>query len=416
MFFIDYLSWAAAFSRGSAFNYPTPFYFDVRGILTLVLLFRIAFTRKTLTFISLPFRSLGAGALALFMMFYISGHVSQGNFHFIHEFVILLGMSLIMYFYADDPKLRKGILISYIAGCLIVSLEAIWGVLQSGSLPTYHLLSQRLGLAYTEKMNHNIFGFTSMMAAILLLVGIVRVHKKRLFLAAMLGIFISAAGVFFSTSRSAILGLMVTSGFVLFFHHRRGLIRFRMGTLIVAFSIALAVSGTLYFALTHLGLDILRYRLINEPLSAMGIQESIRYTDRSYKFVDKAESIKGREQYAKILMRHFEEEPLSIFIGGKAPGMELAAHTMFLNIMTDSGLFGLGAYILFMVMVMVSFFKYADHSKTLAFYFFPMLAVWIYCQGQNREYMYPVMFALAGGFYRELELVKETHSIEKSPH
>ena len=415
MAIIDYLVLGAAFSRGSAFNYPIPFLFDLRGTLTLILVARAAFSRKALNFFTLPFRNLGMGALTLFLMFYVAGHLSHRNFDFVNELAIMIGTALLVYFYNDQKRLRKGILVFYVAGSLLVSLETILGVIRFGHLPNYHIFSQALGLVYTEKTNHNVFGFTSMIASILFLLGLVHIRKKPFFLAVLASALTAAAAVFFSTSRSAILGLMLTAGWILLFQYRRGRIRINAPTLLVVSAAPFAIGIALYLALTTLGLDSLRYRLINEPLSAVGIDRGVGYSDRFYKYVDKAESIAGRGQYAQFLLNRFQQEPMSLFIGGKAPGMELAAHTMFLNIITDAGIFGLLAYVVFMATMFFSFFKNADRSEALQFYFFPMLAIWIYSQGQNREFMYPIMFALTGGFFREIEMIKEALRHEQIP-
>lgn len=413
---LDYLSWVAAFSRGSAFNYPIPFLFDLRGALTLILLGRALLSRKAVSFFTLPTRNLGAAALSFFLLFYVAGHLSKGNFVFIRELAILTGTALVVYFYHGNNKIIRGILFFYIIGCMLTALETILGVMRFGNVPHYHIFSQALGLAHTGKENHNIFGFTSMVATVLLMVILVNARSKAASMAALTGMLICMAAVFFSTSRSAILGLLFSAGWVVFFYYRMGRIRMRTGTVLIVVATPFVLGIALYATVATLGLDILRYRLVNEPLAALGIGKGIEYADRSYNYVDKAESIAGREHYARYIMNRIQQEPLTLFIGGKVPGMELSAHTMFLNVLTDAGLFGLFAYLSFMICVVGAFLKYAGRSDTLSFYFFPMIAVWVYCQGQNREFMYPIMFAFTGGFFRELELIKGTLASEKSAY
>ena len=405
MAIFDYLAWAAAFSRGSAFNYPTPFFFDLRGCLTLILVARVILSRQAIRFFTLPLRNPGAGSLTFFLLLYIAGCLGRSDSGFLQKMLIILGISLVMYFYNDRPSARKGILISYVAGCLIVSLEAILGVIHFGHLPDQHIMSQALGLLNTEEINHNTFGFTSMLGAVLLLNTIFNIKDKTILLLCIGAFLIAVAGVFFSTSRSSILGLFVTVAWVLYFYYRKGRLRITAATLFVLLITPFVIFVALYSTLTSMGLDILRYRLVNEPLKSLGIETQLGYKDFSYKYEEKAESIAGREQYAKIILDRFSKDPISFFIGGKIPEMKLAAHTMFLNILMDTGLFGLFAYLLFIGFTVCAFVIHAKQSEALPFYFFSMLAVWIFCQGQNRQFMYPIMFAFAGGFFNEIDLI-----------
>ena len=65
------------------------------------------------------------------------------------ELIIVLGVMLIMYFYQGFSIFRIGIFVSFIAGILLLSIEAIYNVLILGHLPNYHIFSKILGIAAT---------------------------------------------------------------------------------------------------------------------------------------------------------------------------------------------------------------------------------------------------------------------------
>ena len=414
MKFVDYLVFLISFCRASAFNIQLPGLFDLRGLITILLVVRLLLTPSAVKFCTLFYRNWAAGLAALYLLFYAAAHLAQGSLAFIKQLTVLIGTMFIMYYYNQHPRLRRGIFVSCIIGIILMSSEVFYGVFSYGQLPSHHFISILLGLSYVEEINHNAFGFYCMIGSVLLAVSLFSSHGKLIgVLNSGVLIFVTGA-VFFSTSRSAIMGLFLTFPLILLHYYKTGKLKIRKAFVAIS-GLTLVLSLCVYLAMSTFGMDFFRYRLINEPLSFLGAGKQIEYTNRFYEFEEKAESMRGRSLYAETIIKRWEENPMLFLIGGKLRGVTLAAHTMFLNILIDTGLFGFLTYLMLILFIIRSFWLLRKKSDVIPFYFFPIMAILFYCQGQNREYMYPITFGLLGGFFGEADFFtgkidgKETH-------
>lgn len=391
---------------------------NLKAIITIALFVRILFDgKKNLMYPSF----VSSNSVKIFLLFWIYAlmiSADQGLLSF-ELFKRILSVVLsaycayhFVYVKGNSNVLRAAVILSG----LICFADLVYTYKVFGTFPVQRIYMLFTGQEqeidpddmYEAELNHNFYGQICGIAFIFVLNDLIRnKNSKRIIMLLLPAMFL---GVLMSTSRSAMMALIIISLVIVFnglkrLEYRKKVYRIG-GFALIAATVGILLFSTMgmYFKLDSKFVDEVVFRMTEEPMAI--IQKAFGYNYN----VQNLGSMEWREEasadaYAAFSSLSFPEQLKGIGQGGfleRNLGNGLNPHNGVLLILIESGIVGLIIYIALMGNVMVQAIRTKVFSPSMAVVGF----ILIYGIGQNEEMISITMFMFVATLIAETRLKK----------
>ena len=396
------------------YNIETPLPLDIRGIITFYLFgILVVFNKENLGY-AVKEIILNRYTVWFILFFGIAlvYTILSGESYLIQvRNMILALISLILgALVIRDEKSKWYIFAPIIAVGVISSIDVIYSTIMLGELKVTRLLDIPLG--NTIKYNHNHPALRAGFGIIMLLIlNAKKQINKPLFLILLL---IHVAGLLFSTSRSALLGVIITSVILAYFQPE---IKFNFKSVLVSFLILALVLSGFYFGYQQLRsadrgentfVDKLHERIFEEPLRIFGggSDEFTEYTGKKVEGTMSWRFAKSSNDLQAFISQGTLKQLLGLGVGNYTEiggteyrgivAVNYAAHNGYVIILVERGIIGLFIFILvfFILSLKMLILIKNNNIEIPVVYIILMLA--IYSIGQNSEFISPINFLFFG--------------------
>jgi hypothetical protein len=377
---------------------------NLKAIISIALFLRILFGNKD----NLKYPSfLSSGSVKLFFLFWIYVLIissDQGLFtiDLVKRVTSLLLLAYFAYHFlyvkGNSNVLRAALILSG----LICFADLVYTYKEFGSFPVQRVFLALTGQVqevdpddmYESQTNHNFYGQITGMAFVFILNDLIKNKSSPRYMMLLLPFMF--IGVLMSTSRSALLALIIMTIVIIFSGLRKVEYRkkvYKIGSFaLAAIAVGILLFSTIgmYFKLDNKFADEVVLRLTEEPIAIVQKTLGYNYDVQNLGSMDWREeaSTDALAVYSKL---KFAEQMKGIGHGGfmeRNLGNGLNPHNGILLILIETGLVGLTIYCLLMGSVLIKAIKTKVFSPSFAVIGF----ILIYGIGQNEEIASIVMF------------------------
>jgi hypothetical protein len=369
---------------------------NTRAILSLALFGRILMDKTTnikfSTFIANP----NVKILVVFLIYVIFISLSQDLFtlDLLKELISsVLAAYFVFYFFLKNLNANH-LKAAMIAAGLIGFADLAYTYIAFGSFPIHRIFEQFTGTddaVYDDILagpNWNFFGQICGMGFVFVFCDLVKSKSKNKYAAWLLPIML--LGVMMSTSRSAIVGLLVVTILIIlnginYRDQKRRIAKigtFFIGSAIVALLLFATVGK--YVNLDSKFLDEVISRLADEPIAILKRAMGQPYNIQSLGSMDWREE-SSENAYSAFLNLDLKEQLFGIGYGGfesRSLGHGYNAHNATLLLLIENGIIGFFIYFLLVAGVIVQSVLKKNYSPSLAV----ILFILVFGLGQNREW------------------------------
>jgi hypothetical protein len=393
---------------------------NVRAIITLALFVRViadSSVKKKYT----AFITVGPGILFLVYMVYIT-LVSFGEDLLTFDLIKQLLSTAICTYCAYYFFMLKGsanvLKTAVILAGIICFADLAYTYIMFGSFPVQRIYLQLLGIQpedideegfFVSAVNHNFFGQICATAFIFILTDLIRNKKSGRYILILLPVMF--LGVLMSTSRSALMGLIIVA-ILLVFNGLRNREYRRKVYRIASFALAAIVLGILlfstlgmYFKLNSQFMDEVVFRLTEEPMAIIQKALGMQYNVQDLGSMDWREE-SAANAYEAYMRLNFREQVTGIGQGGflaRRLSEGLNPHNGILLILIESGMIGLVLYGILIFTIIRKSLKLKNFSPSLAVVIFTL----IYGIGQNGELTSLTTFLFVATIMGEIEVISD---------
>jgi hypothetical protein len=400
----------------------------LRPVLTLALFGRIIVDKKTRAkypaFLTLPYVKL----LTVFLIYglFISLWQELYNYDLLKGDIDTVMLSYCVYHFYFKHENADQLQNALIITGLICFADLAYTYIVFGSFPIHRLFNLITGIPedvgeeeISSGANWNFYGQMCGMCFVFILSDFVKFRSLNKFKVWLLPIML--LGVFMSTSRSAILALLIITILIIinginYKEQKRRLAKvgvFAIGAAMIGF-LLLALLGK-YINLNTKVLDEISSRLTEEPVAMLQKAMGQSYNVNSLGSMDWREE-SAENAYAAYLNLPLTEQIFGIGIRGfesRKLGHGFNAHNATLLLLIEYGMVGFALFFLLIGGIIIQSFSQKNASPSLMVIIF----IIIYGLGQNREWTSWTMFLFVFCVVAELQLIrvkKQFRSIELS--
>ena len=403
--------------------------FDLKGLplnskalISLALFFRVLMDKKAIKFSSFlanPTTKL----LIIFLTYVIFIALAQDLFtiDLVKESISSILAAFFVYHYFLKLHKQKQLKEAMIASGLICFADLVYTYVIYGGFPMHRLsdnyASNEYGTDYVEDIegpNWNFFGQTCGMCFVFVLSDIIKNKSEKKFAFVLLPIML--LGVLMSTSRSALLGLLVVIILIVLngINYRE---QKRKITKITIFIVGTALAGVLLFAIFGRFLN-LNSRFIDEMISRMS-DEPVAILKKSlgqqYN-INNLGSMYWREEsseiaYSAYLNLDVKEQIFGIGNTGfeaRSLGHGFNAHNATLLLLIENGLVGFFLFFLLVGGTIIQSLRRKNFSPSVSVVLFTI----VYGLGQNREWTSITTYIFLFGIVAELQLLRMENRLQ----
>jgi hypothetical protein len=397
--------------------------FDLKGlplnskaIMSLAMFFRVLMDKKGIkfsTFLANPTTKL----LIIFLIYVIFIALSQDLFtiDLMKESISSLLAAYFVYYYFLKLHNNNQLKYAMIASGLICFADLVYTYVVFGGFPMHRLsdnyASNEYGTDYVEDIegpNWNFFGQTCGMCFVFMLSDLIKYKSEKKIAFLLLPIML--LGVLMSTSRSALLGLLVVVILIILngINYREQKKRI---TKITIFIVGTALTGVLLFAIFGKFLN-LNSRFIDEMISRMS-DEPVAILKKSlgqqYN-INNLGSMYWREEsseiaYSAFLNLDLKEQLFGIGNTGfeaRSLGHGFNAHNATLLLLIENGLIGFFLFFLLVGGTVIQSLRMKNFSPSVSVILFTI----VYGLGQNREWTSITTYIFLFGIVSEIQLLR----------
>ena len=301
---------------------------------------------------------------------------------------------------------------------IICFADLAYTYIRFGSFPVQRIYLQLMGIEpediedegfFISTVNHNFFGQICASAFIFILTDLIKNKKTNWYTMILMPIMF--LGVLMSTSRSALMALIVVAVLLVFNGLRNREYRrkvYRMGTFAlsaIVVGILLFTTLGMYFKLDSQFVEEVVFRLTEEPMAIIQKALGMNYNVQNLGSMDWREE-SAANAYEAYMRLNFREQITGIGQGGflaRRLSGGLNPHNGILLILIESGMIGLFLYAVLIFMVIRKSLQLKNFSPSLAVVIFTL----IYGIGQNGELTSLTTFLFVATVIGEIELINE---------
>jgi hypothetical protein len=402
--------------------------FDLKGlplnskaIMSLAMFFRVLMDKKAIkfsTFLANPTTKL----LIIFLTYVIFISLSQDLFtmDLLKESISSILAAFFVYHYFLKLHNNNQLKYAMIASGLICFADLVYTYVVFGGFPMHRLsdnyASNEYGTDYVEDIegpNWNFFGQTCGMCFVFMLSDLIKYKSEKKIAFLLLPIML--LGVLMSTSRSALLGLLVVVILIILngINYREEKKRIAK---ITVFIVGTALTGILLFAIFGKFLN-LNSRFIDEMISRMS-DEPVAILKKSlgqqYN-INNLGSMYWREEsseiaYSAFLNLDLREQLFGIGNTGfeaRSLGHGFNAHNATLLLLIENGLIGFFLFFLLVGGTVIQSLRMKNFSPSVSVVLFTI----VYGLGQNREWTSITTYIFLFGIVSEIQLLRMGYHI-----
>jgi hypothetical protein len=402
--------------------------FDLKGlplnskaIMSLAMFFRVLMDKKAIkfsTFLANPTTKL----LIIFLTYVIFISLSQDLFtmDLLKESISSILAAFFVYHYFLKLHNNNQLKYAMIASGLICFADLVYTYVVFGGFPMHRLsdnyASNEYGTDYVEDIegpNWNFFGQTCGMCFVFMLSDLIKYKSEKKIAFLLLPIML--LGVLMSTSRSALLGLLVVVILIILngINYREEKKRIAK---ITVFIVGTALTGILLFAIFGKFLN-LNSRFIDEMISRMS-DEPVAILKKSlgqqYN-INNLGSMYWREEsseiaYSAFLNLDLKEQLFGIGNTGfeaRSLGHGFNAHNATLLLLIENGLIGFFLFFLLVGGTVIQSLRMKNFSPSVSVVLFTI----VYGLGQNREWTSITTYIFLFGIVSEIQLLRMGYHI-----
>ena len=398
------------------YNIETPLPLDVRGIIAVYLFgILVVFNKENLDYAvkEIIFNRYTIWFIIFFGVALVYTILSGESYLIQVRNMVLALISLVIGALVVKRKINKWyIFVPIIIVGLVSSIDTLYSTFILGELKVTRLLDLARGSDFLYNHNHPPLraGFGIIM---LLILNAKKQINKPIFL---LLLAVLSAGVFFSTSRSALLAVVLTAIIMAYYQPE---IKFTLKNALTVFLITAIVLGGFYFGYAQLRssetgentfVDKLHERIFEEPLRIFGGDESDEYAEYSGNVVQGTMSWRYQKSLGDLQM-FMSQNSSKILFGfgsgnyGEIGGVEFignqatqyAAHNGYVLLLIERGFLGLVLFILLFLILSFKMLYQIKNGKNIALpIVYIILILAIFSIGQNSEFLSPINFLFFG--------------------
>ena len=388
------------------FNVPTPLFLDLRGFLTTFLLIRLLLEKENHTFFIDKYFYL----LSFFILYSLVITVLNftGSFGYLKESIIMFGVLILGFVVGINPKGKNVFILAIIAAGFFTTIDLIYSYTVMDSFKSARVLDIIFFKNYTL-INHNRFGLVCGISLILTYLYFIK--KKLTKLVALPLIVIYSLGLILSTSRGALLGVIVTFIFIAIIQKE---VKFNLKKIVSFVVSALFFFVSFYFiyniilssamkdpqASKNNLADKILYRLYMEPAKLLGIDVSENVV------AEKVEHGNFEWRYGKSnrdILNYIDSDVSDILFGIGMGGYvqtnysddDLNAHNAYVLLLIECGIFGFFLFTGSFSLIIYKSLKLSNKLDVPMGYLFMYLS--IYAVGHNGELTGSLAFLILGG-------------------
>ena len=309
--------------------------------------------------------------------------------------------------------------IAIILSGLICFADLVFTYIDVGEFPVERVYQAMLGIEAEldetgrrmETINHGFYGCITGMAFVIILNDYLNKDLWNRFLLALLPIY--GLGIVLSTSRSAILSIIVMAAFLII----RNSIKERntgklIRTVVIGAGIVIGVLATFawlssVFDLKTEFLDYVTLRLVDEPIAVMRKHLGLNYNAGSLEALDWREEA-SNDAFGAYLSLTFVEQLFGIgywgFVIRDLGHTNLPPHNGPLTILIEFGLVGLVAYVIFSWSLIRNNLRLNDKFPSMVV---ALLFLYIYCFGQNHQLVESITYVFLATIAAENDFLRK---------
>ncbi|MDP4208593.1 MAG: O-antigen ligase family protein [Bacteroidota bacterium] len=299
------------------------------------------------------------------------------------KWILLDYLLILITFCLFDKNKSINIIISILIAGLICFTDLVYTYLFFDGFPVRRLISAVLGENIAT--NHNFFGYICGVSLIIVLQFWELFRKQKFYYYALLILaIIYITGIIISTSRSALLGILVI--FVFFVLNSSANKTFLKSFFKIGISILIILPFVSSIFISRLDDNIitkLKNRIIDEPVAMYEKHTGGNYNEEDLDSGEWRKESSGNaiENYEKL---NLIEKFIGIGRGGylkRNLGDGLSTHNGYLLILMEYGALGLIFYVTFLIFLVISAFKYRFYAP----YYLILVYILFYSLPQNEE-------------------------------
>lgn len=386
------------------FNFETPLPLDARGLLLLLLFVRLYFFDKEnfeLVNNSLLKNKFFWLIVVFTLLILIDPIINAKGIVKNLKNVILPLINLVLGFILVKNEVgKKSVFIGIILAGLFSSFDLIVNSLIIGTLDVVRIPDLLLGRMIV--LNHNYPGFLAGMGVIYIYLIWYHIKINRFLLVA-LGV-ILLAGVFISTSRSALLAILVTIIVMTFIesdlrHNIKKIAKLGIATVAVLVGFFFVYNGFLSQSKENTFLHTIYYRLYEEPLQMFGeekadfnkwtgnrIRGSMEFRSARWQHdFDKFVNLDLSDQLFGLGPKGYLDIAMKIYAKNDNIYQRLAPHNGYLIILLERGILGLILFLILITALIVAAIRESKHHKIYLPFVYLIIMVLVYSFAQNSE-------------------------------
>jgi len=366
-----------------------------RAIITLALFGRILIDKSPRSDYPSFLNVSSVKLLIIFLLYILLGSFSQGLFtiELVKQDISIVLSTFCVFYYFLKEKNADLLKVAMIASGLLCFADLVYTYMVYGTFPVQRIYVLLTGgpadssaVDYSE-INHNFYGQICGMGFIYLFADFIKNHRANMLNILLLPVMF--LGVLMSTSRSALLGILLVFILVILkgiagkeqIKRVYRVVSFSIGSVAGIFILFMTVST--YFDMDSEFLDSITSRLIDEPVAVVNKALGNSYNINNLSSMDwRGEA--AADAYAAYMKLDFNEQFFGIGNGGfiaRDMGHGLNPHNGILLILIENGLLGFIIYLIIIAGTFVQALSLKNVSPALAVLAF----IIIYGLGQNQE-------------------------------
>lgn len=418
------------------FNFDTPLPLDARGLLLLLLFIRLYFfDKENINYVNIYLLINKLFWLILLFTFLILIEPIVDSKHLVKNIkpIILPIITLILGFILVKNKDgRKSIFYGILLAGIFSSIDLLVNFFTRGTLDAVKLPELLLGKVVI--LNHNTPGILAGLGVVYVYLAWYRTKLNR-FLLIIVG-FLLLLGLFISTSRSALLAIMVTIVIMTLIESdlRHNIKRiFQMGAATVVLLVGFFFVYNAFLTKTNSNentfLDTVYYRLFEEPLQMFGEEKAAfnKWTGNRIKGSMKFRSARWQHDFGKFTSLGLSDQVFGlgpkgylsiaqkIYAKNDNIYQRLAPHNGYLIILLERGILGLVLFFILIVAILISAFRASKNNRISLPFIYLLVILLIYTLAQNAEitsaYSYLTFGAIIGDIVRSQNQRDEENSV-----